>query len=553
MKKILIGLVLFIVVTVIGGLIYVSSNASSIIASQQPKIEEELSKSLGAKIRLGQIDVSVFPSLEAQTSGVQVGPDGASGFTMELLRAKLKLFPLLSGKAEIEDVTIQSPKITLVQDAGGVRLKGFPASAQNKSKPRKEKKQKTETGSSQDSSIPSVPISLELDSLNLVNASLHIEDSASGKTTSIDRLNLSLGASLLDNVLTLTNLDFSANALDNFDLSAQSDEIKVFLQNKKAEVPALQVNLIGTLATGSALKIGGPIALSASESSSKILSKLNFSLQEESGQIEIDASLENNKATLKKLLFTGFGGELNAQAKHSLKTGIFDFNASSSGINFEQVLAAAALKEKVPLTGILSELKVALSGTLGDTLKQSLAGTSSVLVKDGSLRGYNLGKVAFSALSDLPFVSDSIRESLPPEQKESLSDPNTVIKSFSANLLIGNGVAQIKESQLISALFDLSSKGSVAFTPSYDVSSSLFFNPVVSLTLAKAAKELESALDEKQRLEIPMSIKGSGSNIQVLPNTKRLLEITAKAVVKNKAKKALGDALKDKGVSVFGF
>ena len=86
----------------------------------KPLIEEALNR----KVVLKDIRLTIWPRIGARVAGFAVLDDpafGATPFTsLTSLDVGVKLMPLLSGKVEVEEITIRDPVITVIKNKNGV-------------------------------------------------------------------------------------------------------------------------------------------------------------------------------------------------------------------------------------------------------------------------------------------------------------------------------------------------------------------------------------------------------------------------------------------------
>ena len=115
MRKLLIGIGVLFALLVTAILVMPSLVPASVYKN---KIEQQISDSLGRKITInGDVKLSVFPTLSANANVVTI--DNADNFsqrpfaTMERLKAKVKLMPLLKKQVEITEFILIKPKFSL--------------------------------------------------------------------------------------------------------------------------------------------------------------------------------------------------------------------------------------------------------------------------------------------------------------------------------------------------------------------------------------------------------------------------------------------------------
>jgi len=113
------GFILLAVIAVVAGVL---TGASFFISAdsvrQQALIEIRAVTGLNPVLR-GQASVSLFPSGSVSFSDVVLGDAGRPALTAERLTARLRFFPLLIGRVEIADVSLERPIIAIDLDANG--------------------------------------------------------------------------------------------------------------------------------------------------------------------------------------------------------------------------------------------------------------------------------------------------------------------------------------------------------------------------------------------------------------------------------------------------
>ena len=116
LRMILIGLV---GVAVAAGMLLAMPPAGLI----KDQIEKAASTAAGRPVTIADADVTLLPTPSISLNNVAVAnPEGVAGpqvLQAQSVNARLKLKPLLSGKAEIESLEIIKPQINLVKDASG--------------------------------------------------------------------------------------------------------------------------------------------------------------------------------------------------------------------------------------------------------------------------------------------------------------------------------------------------------------------------------------------------------------------------------------------------
>ena len=119
--KIVIGL-LIVVVLVVGVILSLPFliDLNKYQDQYKPLIEDALNR----KVQLQDIRLTIWPRIGARVAGFAVLDDPAFGSSpfasLTSLDVGVKLMPLLSGKVEVEDITLRDPVITVIKNKNGV-------------------------------------------------------------------------------------------------------------------------------------------------------------------------------------------------------------------------------------------------------------------------------------------------------------------------------------------------------------------------------------------------------------------------------------------------
>ena len=119
--KIVIGL-LIVIVLAVGAIVALPFliDLNKYQDQYKPIIEEPLNR----KIQLQDIRLTIWPRIGAKITELVVLDDpafGSSSFaSLNSLDIGVKLLPLLSGKVEVEEITLRNPVITVIKNKNGV-------------------------------------------------------------------------------------------------------------------------------------------------------------------------------------------------------------------------------------------------------------------------------------------------------------------------------------------------------------------------------------------------------------------------------------------------
>ena len=207
MKKKIIVSLLSLFILLAGGAGVVVYKLNDIVSGFRPQIEQQLSAALGAKVQLGEISASLFPSCHLSVKEVKVlAVDGkAAALSLGGLTASVALRPLLSKKLDISNLEIERPQITLIKDSSGTTVQGLA-----QSKPGAQPAQPPQGApavSQAGSSAP--PIDVAVSRVTITDGELTIDDRITSTRTPIRSINLDAGVSIQDKNIQIPTLKLS--------------------------------------------------------------------------------------------------------------------------------------------------------------------------------------------------------------------------------------------------------------------------------------------------------------------------------------------------------
>lgn len=195
MKKLLIAVVVLVLV-VAGVLVFAVMNANSIAQRYKPDLEKMASDALGSTVTFGSISASVFPTAKLVVENTTVESEGET-MTLDNLSLRVALIPLLSRNLQVQELVLQSPKVTVYLEKDGVYIAGLP-----REKPAAEESEAPPTEEAGE-----LPITVSLENVALRDATIAIVDKAADTEYIIKRLNLAGSLGFENNVVRLASLD----------------------------------------------------------------------------------------------------------------------------------------------------------------------------------------------------------------------------------------------------------------------------------------------------------------------------------------------------------
>ena len=225
MKKLLIiALILFLVL--IGALFYLASNAQQLAEQYKPEIEKTASKALDATVSLGELSVSIFPTIKVGVAALSVKRDGnAKGLTLNNITLDVDTFALLGGTFVIDEFSISEPHITLIKENGLTSIEGLPASKKTKKTAPKTGPAPVKAEGTKAAAVSSA-LSFALNSFAIKDARVTFDDRDAKKLHEITDINLNSSVKLSESVIALPDTQLSLQATAERD--PPSDETRLY-------------------------------------------------------------------------------------------------------------------------------------------------------------------------------------------------------------------------------------------------------------------------------------------------------------------------------------
>jgi uncharacterized protein involved in outer membrane biogenesis len=192
-KKLIIALSAFLTVLIVA-LVILITRANDVIALYKPKIEDTLSDTLGAKVTLGELSVSLFPTLAVNVESLAVTNEKGERLPLALggLRAEAALLPLLSKQLELSSIELVRPALTLEKTVSGVVIPGLNLSSQKA--PPSAAPASTPRGSAATAGSPASQadsgLAIRIEEIVVRDGELLFDDKTTGRAVSINAIQL---------------------------------------------------------------------------------------------------------------------------------------------------------------------------------------------------------------------------------------------------------------------------------------------------------------------------------------------------------------------------
>lgn len=161
-------------------------------------ITEQAAKHLHREVKIGAVDIGIFSGISISDFAISEAHTFKEGtfVSSEKFVLKFMLLPLLSKKVMIQEITLEKPRIQVIQFADGKTFNFSDLTSTAAAKPAAEEKKGTEEGA---------PIELTISKANIVDGIVTFTDRGPQKNKiSLNPINLSVTATGLDKPMSVT-------------------------------------------------------------------------------------------------------------------------------------------------------------------------------------------------------------------------------------------------------------------------------------------------------------------------------------------------------------
>lgn len=463
----------------------------------QDQYKPLLEDALNRKIQLQDIRLTIWPQIGAKVTGFSVLDDPVFGSSpvasLTSLEVGVKLMPLLSGKVEVENITLRNPVITVIKNKNGilnVSTIGRAGVALPKAPSR--------------APIPSTegPLRilalLAVDRVSLVGGKLTYRDLSSAEPTEyiLQDMEVLLQSVRLGQSPTLhvgmlvqpLNLPVKLNG--TFGPLKESTDIDAI--NLQLALGKTDFTITGkTSGQNASLNISAPVINTANLPIALPLQKpvdvKNF---------QIAAEIQGQDVLLRRLSFQLFDGLVAAEGKITSGSETLPFTGKTTiqGMHLDPALKALATTQ-VSISGTAgANLSVQGHGFSMPDLTKSLEGTGHVAVKDGKIEGVNLLQEAISILNIAGISLDDAKA--------------TAFSTIETDLAIKQGIIHVQRLLMDSHDFQATGGGTIGFDQQLNLVVNLNLSQDLSQKIAHSSPAAKLAM-KGDRLSLPLTITGT--------------------------------------------
>jgi AsmA protein len=492
--KIVIG-VLLVVVLVVGGILALPFliDLNKYQDQYKPLIEDALNR----KVQLQGIRLTIWPRIGARVDGFVVLDDpafGSSSFTsLTSLEIGVKLVPLLSGKVEVEDITLRNPVITVIKNKNGV-LNVSTIGRTGVTLPHTPSR----------APVPSAegPLKilalLAVDRVSITGGRLTYRDLSAPEPTEyilqdmeILLRSVRLGQSpslhlgmLIQPFILPVRLDGTFGPLkESMDIDAINLQLALGETN---------FTITGkTVGQNASLNISTPVINTANLPISLPLQK-----PIDVKNLQIAAEVQGQDILLQNFSFQLFDGQITAQGKTTsgFETVPFSGKATIQGVQLGPTLNALATTQ-VSISGTAgADLSVQGRGLSMPDLTKSLGGAGHMAVKDGKIEGVNLLQEAISILKVAGISLDNAKA--------------TAFSTIETDFAIKQGTIHVQRLLMDSHDFQATGGGTIGFDQALNLIVNLNLSQDLSQKIARSSPAAKVAMKDN-RLSLPLVITGT--------------------------------------------
>lgn len=486
--------------------------ANRVIDANRGSLLAMAEKSLGRPVEVGGVETRLFGRPGVRLSDVVVADDPAFGrepfVAARAASLRLRLWPLLEGRLELARVGLEEPAVRIVRAAdgrfnyeslGGGRLR---------------------VGSGGDAGA--TPDSPGADTGGTGGESLAwavaLFDIEGGALTWIDR------AAEPPRTIAVRGIDLRAS-----DISL--DEPLAFSLRAAVEAESENVDLegeVGPLASRAAVPFAVRGALGPLPGWPERVEALDLRGFARPQSVDI----EGLSAEL-------FGGEIELHGTLPLvERGTLSITGDARGVDLEPLLAAAAPELNVAIAGrgdVRGDVQGV--GNRWPELRESLRGNTSLDLRDGALRRFNLVAEVLRRITLVPELDRLLARSVKPKYAAVLERPDTRFDSLVAEARIVPGGIVVDRAAIDGEDFGATVSGRIDYDENADLRGQVRLSKRFSADIAADVREARLLFDGDGQISVPFTLRGKLG--QAKP------EIDAGRAAESLLKGDLGKALKN--------
>ena len=518
--------------------------------------KEQTGRTLDIK---GDIKMAFWPSLGADVSGVTLSERGSSQqfVAFDSAHASVKLMPLLRGQYIVDSVKLSGLKARIVKGKDG-RYNFSDLVEGDAKKPAAQAKKEPEKGGS--------AVVFDIGSVDIQRASVAYSDLQAGQEYTLDEVRIKTGriakdaegklelgmlakrkAPPLEARLALDGRYRFENGTFSADVNGKLDESTLKARFTLAEPYEFEASIdrinldryLGAPDKPAAAKPApqqqkaktedAPIDFSALKGINA-KGKLQVGALEVRGLKLADVNAQLNAANGRVVVAPhsakGYEGTISGEVVVDANRNQVTLKEKLEGVAIGPILRDFAQQDRLEGKGNLT-LDVTTAGNTVNAMKRALAGTARAQLRDGAVKGINLGEILRKARATLGGGSQASAQG-----ETGGGKPQTDFSELSASFTIKNGIAHNEDLDAKAPLFRLSGAGDI------NIPESSLNYTVKAAVVATAEGQGGRERDKLAGLTVPVRLHGSFDDLKY--------EVDVRSMAGAAAKSQVGERVKEK-------
>ncbi|MEI8344767.1 MAG: AsmA family protein [Candidatus Omnitrophota bacterium] len=266
-------------------------------------------------------------------------------------------------------------------------------------------------------------------------------------------------------------------------------------------------------------------------------------------RIQLDSMLDKNELTVKNFSagyaqgFVSFSGIVRQLTSPSPKASV---NAAITNVSLKTVMPPQSLTGPV-VAGLLSaNFSGSASGAVWPEVSKTMNGSGRLRLRNVTIANFNILREVFMRLEAIPGIAESLRAKLPPDFSAKIDATDTQLAPIDVPVTISDGRIRFDSLRLATDQYVLEAQGEFGLDRSIGAQAILRINAELSNAAVKAVNELRYFQNSQGEFQIPVQIKGTLSDIKIIPDLKYAAQRLAMDKAQEMVTGLLNQSLKSK-------
>jgi uncharacterized protein involved in outer membrane biogenesis len=576
-----------------------ASNLNAYLNDNKDWVAQQIEGSLERPVAFDSVGLSLTRGLAVEVHGFRIAEDTRFGegdfLSVGKAEVSVAIWPALFGKIEITKISFRDVDVTVVQAANGLSTDSLGGSSEANPEPEVVEPVDSETAESEPGMAETLIVAMaEIRSgrIRYIDRTTnpprevvidHLEFSTSdvGLTRPLDFQLLGELLGEQDSNLRIQGnfgpLPTTAGAPTPLDINFSLDPIQV---SRLAQLPGLGDALDPTLPLEGTMNLSGSVrgSLETPEVALKLDATDALVVYAEDGRkdrgspfgIGVDVALVGETLEIRDadfeiegvelhasgkvvnladpivhLVVDVFGGNVTVDGGWSTETGALNLDAKLVGVELGQIASQLGSGSVKVLDGRLT-MTLALKG-IGKTweeLKPGLQGVGEAKIDGGVLHDINLVEEALAGFTGVPGLSAKLGSKMAKKYPALFSTGNTEFDSMHGKVEVSDGQLSILGMEFDAGEFALNGEGTVSLDGVLDMVTHVVLSEALTDDLIDEAKVLKHLRAKNDRIEIPVRIGGSLSDISMKPDTQAIVKTLGAGASKGLVNLSIGKLVK---------